>query len=42
MWWPINRFKTFDEALGYAKGFTEFIKTNQLIKLSSIIWENKL
>lgn len=42
IWWPLNRFKTFDEALEYGRGMEKFIKENQLVNLKSVLWTSKL
>lgn len=42
IWWIINRFKTFDNALAYANDQMNYIKNSRVGKTETIMWETKL
>lgn len=42
VWWTVNRFKSFDEALQAARDLLAFVKSNYIAKEEAIMWEGKV
>jgi hypothetical protein len=42
VWWTLNRFKTFDEALGPAKALEEFVKKNFIVQPTHVLWKTQI
>jgi hypothetical protein len=39
VWWTVNRFKTFDEALEAARTLLAFVKGSQIVKEEAVLWQ---
>jgi hypothetical protein len=42
VWWTVNRFKTFDEALEAGRTLLAFVKANHIVKDQAVLWQGQV